>query len=176
MVSKGSDVPSANLQGSAVSIGVGIGVAHAGDAAPGTATFTLSGGVWGGLVGAALERGFRAEGGREVPPGAGLLVGGATGALAAMVTARWLRPTPTQTRWLDLGAIAGFFVGLLAAAKTDDPPAVALASGLGCIAGGALGYVLGAPSTPQERAMRATRRVTPGFTPAPGGGVFSVSL
>lgn len=167
---------SAYLGGATVGIGVGIGVAHAVDADPGTATFTLSGGVWGGLVGAALDRGFRAEGGREVPPGAGLLVGGATGALAAMVTARWLRPTPTQTRWLDLGAIAGFFVGLLAAAKTDDPPAVALASGLGCIAGGALGYVLGAPSTPRERAMRATRRVTPGFTPAPGGGVFSVSL
>ena len=170
---------SAYLGAATVGIGAGIGVAHASDALPGSAAFTLSGGVWGALVGASFDRGFRNGAGAETP-GAGLLAGGAAGAVAAMVTSRWLRPTPAQTRWLDLGALVGFLAGFLVAAKADEPQVTALASGLGCVAGGALGYVLGAPSTPTPSGgtgpVRASLRPTPTFQAVPGGGVFGVSL
>jgi len=159
-----------------VGIGAGIGLAHATDALPGTGAFTLSGGVWGALVGAAFDRGFR-NGPRFETPGAGMLVGGAVGALGAMVSARWLRPTPAQTRWLDVGALVGFFAGFLVSVKADEPQVVALASGLGCLAGGALGYVLGAPSSSTDGDRRhLTRRTTPTFQGVPGGAVVGLAL
>jgi len=167
---------SAYFGAATVGIGAGIGVAHATDALPGSAAFTLSGGVWGALVGASLDRGFRND--HLESPGLGLLVGEAIGAAAAMVTSRWLRPTPGQTRWLDLGAIGGFLAGVLVTSGADNPQATSLAAGLGCIAGGTLGYVLGAPSDPLAAPARASRslRVTPTFQALPGGGVFGVAM
>ena len=167
---------SAYFGAATVGIGAGIGVAHATDALPGSAAFTLSGGVWGALVGASLDRGFRND--SLESPGLGLLVGEAVGAAAAMVTSRWLRPTPGQTRWLDLGALGGFLVGVLVTSGVDNPQATSLAAGLGCIAGGTLGYVLGAPSDPLSPPARAGRslRVTPTFQALPGGGVFGVAM
>ncbi len=158
-----------------VGIGAGIGLAHATDALPGSAAFTLSGGVWGALVGASLDRGFRND--RLESPGVGILVGEAVGAVAAMVTSRWLRPTPAQTRWLDLGALGGFLVGVVLTSGADNPQATSLAAGIGCIAGGTLGYFLGAPSVPPAAsAPSASLRLRPTFQGLPGGGIFGVAM
>lgn len=158
-----------------VGIGAGIGLAHATDALPGSAAFTLSGGVWGALVGASLDRGFRND--RLESPGVGILVGEAVGAVAAMVTSQWLRPTPAQTRWLDLGALGGFLVGVVITSGADNPQATSLAAGIGCIAGGTLGYILGAPSVPQAASSPSgSLRLRPTFQGLPGGGIFGVAM
>jgi hypothetical protein len=169
---------SALLLAGTVGLGAGVAVAHATDAMPGSASFVLSGGVWGALIGLTLERAL-SEGGRA-NGAAGLLVGEAIGAGATMLTARWLRPTPSQTRWLDLGALLGAVTGALLLSQTDNAQTVALASAIGCLGGATLGFVLGAPSDGErELARRLSQRAprfTPTFTPVAGGGVFGLAL
>lgn len=159
-------------------LGVGVALAHATDAMPGSASFALSGGVWGALIGYALER-ARSDG-RDGNGAAGLLVGEAIGVGATMLTARWLRPTPSQTRWLDLGALLGAVSGALLLSQADDAQSVALASAIGCLGGATLGFVLGAPSDGERELARRLSlrapRLTPTFTPVAGGGVFGLAL
>jgi hypothetical protein len=171
------EVATMMLAAGTVGLGVGIAVAHATDAHPGSASLVLSGGVWGAFVGGAFDRSFR-----ETTPGAGgtgMLVGEALGVLTAFVSAHALKPTPSQTRWLDLGALLGGLGGTLLFSPVSDQTS-SLAGALGCMAGGALGYVLGAPSpgerttererTPPAAALRLT------FTPVRGGALLGVAL
>lgn len=144
---------SAYLGTATAGLGVGLAVAHTTDAMPGSASFVLSGGFWSAVAGASLQRAL--ADGRAVPQGAeGLLVGEAVGLVAAMATAHALRPTPSQTRWLDLGALLGTLAGTLVFSQFASGQTASLAGAIGCVAGGALGFALGAPSD-AERALAA---------------------
>lgn len=169
---------SAFLGAGTAGIGLGIAVAHAADSMPGSASFVLSGGAWGALLGLSLDRAFR-----DGPTGdgaVGLLAGEAIGVGATLLTAGLLRPTPAQTRWLDLGALLGGLAGALLFSTTDNTQTASLASAIGCVGGGALGFVLGAPSDAErELSRRLEARApsfTPTFTPMRGGGVIGLAL
>ncbi len=169
---------SAFLGAGTAGLGLGIAAAHATDSMPGSASFVLSGGVWGAFIGATLDRAFRESGRAE--GAVGLLVGEAIGAGAAMLTAHALSPTPSQTRWLDLGALLGGLTGALLFSSTDSAQTASLASALGCVGGGALGFILGAPADGErELARRLSARATPvvpTFTPVRGGGVLGLAM
>lgn len=166
-------VASALLGGATVGIGLGIGVAHATDAQPGSASFVLSGGLWGAVLGSFYAAASR-DPGDAVASGEAILIGEAAGIAATMATAHWLKPTPAQTRWLDLGALLGSLTGLLVAGSVTDGQSSLWVAGLGCVAGGALGYVLGAPSEGErELERRRNARIPalrPSFSALPGGG------
>lgn len=169
---------SAFLGAGTAGIGLGIAVAHASDSAPGSASFVLSGGAWGALIGLSLDRAFRD--GRAGDGAVGLLAGEAIGAGATLLTAHLLRPTPSQARWLDLGALLGGLAGAVIFSTTDSAQTASLASAIGCVGGGALGFVLGAPSDAErELARRLDARAPtfhPTFTPTRGGGVIGIAL
>lgn len=169
---------SAFLLAGTAGLGAGVAFAHASDAMPGSASFVLSGGVWGALIGLTLERAFRE--GSDANGATGLLLGEAIGVGATLLTTRWLRPTPSQTRWLDLGALLGAVTGALLLSQTDNPQTVSLASAIGCLGGATLGFVLGAPSEGERELARrlsaGALRLTPTFTPVAGGGVFGLAL
>lgn len=173
------ETASAFLGAGTVGLGLGVLTAHATDAMPGSASFVLSGGAWGAVIGLTLDRAFR---GGDVADGAvGLLTGEALGAGAALLSAGALRPTPSQTRWLDLGALLGALTGALLFSTTDSAQTASLASAIGCVGGGALGFVLGAPSDAERELSRRLSRnaspvIVPTFTPMRGGGVFGIAL
>lgn len=144
---------SAYLGAATVGLGAGIAVAHTTDAMPGSASFALSGGFWGAVAGASFQRALADD--RTVPRGGeGLLVGEVVGVAAALATAHALRPTPSQTRWLDLGALLGTLAGTLVFSQVGSSQTGSLAGAIGCVAGGALGFALGAPSE-AERMLAA---------------------
>lgn len=87
-------------------MGLGYGIAALTDSSAASANFALSLGVWGAALG--LINGGIAGADNL---GAFLLGGEVVGTAAALATAGILKPGPYQSRWLDLGVIAG---GLLA--------------------------------------------------------------
>lgn len=159
-------------------IGLGYGLSALTDSTPASANFTLSLGVWGAALG--LINGYIAD---SENPAAFLLAGEVVGVGAALATTSVLRPGPYQSRWLDLGVIAG---GLLAGgidvlifsgARGSSAAQLAIIE-LGMIGGGVAGYLLGAPARPAASTRVSSRevRVTPIPMPLPDGGMLSVSI
>jgi hypothetical protein len=64
-----------------------------------------------------------------------------------MITSGALGPTPSQTRWLDLGALGGgllgFGLGLLLFESSSPPAARMAVTELGMIGGGVAGFMFG---------------------------------
>jgi hypothetical protein len=166
---------SAFLGAATLGMGGSLVLAHLTDAQPGSASFVWSGGFWGGVIGAAVDRSLRT--GRS-EGAVGLLVGEGVGIALTLATAHLLRPTPTQTRWLDLGALVGAIAGTIALYPTGDSQIVSMATALGCLTGGMIALVVSSPSETERvrEHHHAGIRWTPSFQPTHGGGLVTLSL
>lgn len=129
--------------GATLGLGMGLGLGLLAQPTPGAGSFVLSGGFWGASLGAVT--GFAVD---ALPyEGSFAAAGEAIGAVAAAVTASTLRPTPSQVRWMDLGALTGALLGGglgLLFFRTERAPFASLME-LGVIGGGVAGFLFGAP-------------------------------
>lgn len=140
------DVPRASsvmLGGATLGLGVGVALGLGLHPTPGAGAFVTSGAVWGTALG--LVTGIATRSDRRL--GVFALSGTVLGATAAMITSGALRPTPAQSRWLDLGALGGGLLGLglgLLLFESSSPPAARMAvTELGMIGGGVAGFTFG---------------------------------
>lgn len=156
--------------GTTAGLSFGLAVGLLLDPEPGTGSFVLSGGFWGASLGLLTGYAFDASSAYDVFS----VSGEAVGIAAAALTARMLRPTPAQVRWMDLGALTGALLGggigfLL---LRDERAAFAGTVQLGLIGGGVAGFLFGASRerVPGGLALR------PGVMPLPGGFALTVGM
>lgn len=169
------------LLGTSVGLGVSLGLAHLTDALPGTMNYVTTAGLWGAMVG--LSIGFIAEGERlrNETAGSALLIGEGVGVVLAMFSAHALQPTPSQTRWADLGACVGGMLGGSLALASQRLEGVGVGMALGILGGGTLAWFLGAPSDADrqlylQRSASREPSLRFGMAPLPGGGMLTVGM
>ncbi|MBI5515686.1 MAG: hypothetical protein HY909_18030 [Deltaproteobacteria bacterium] len=161
--------------GAGLGLGLGYGVSALTDSSPGSASYVLSAGAWGGLLG--LFAGILGRFDNSL--GAFWLAGSGVGTAAALATAHVLRPTQAQTRWLDLGVLGGGLLGLGAAVLVDQnlsDRVVPLALiELGMVGGGLTAFLLSRSLDARGRARTRAHHV-PGVLPLTGGGLVTVTF
>jgi hypothetical protein len=142
----GREVPMASsvmLGGATLGLGLGVALGLTLHPEPGAGAFVVSGSMWGTALG--LVTGIATQSDRHI--GIFALSGTVLGATAAMITSGALGPTPSQTRWLDLGALGGgllgFGLGLLLFESSSPPAARMAVTELGMIGGGVAGFMFG---------------------------------
>lgn len=157
--------------GATAGLGVGLGAGLLLDPMPGSGSFVLSGGLWGSALGVLTGYAF------DVGTSYDLFttVGEGVGVLATALTARALRPTPAQVRWMDLGALTGALLGAgvgLLLLRGERAPFAGVIQ-LGLVGGGVAGFLFGASRdapTPGRRALAWSA----GVVPLQGGAMLTV--
>jgi hypothetical protein len=166
--------------GATLGIGAGLALAHVVDALPGTVNWVTSAGLWGSVVGVGLSLATDTRT-RNESVASGLLVGEGVGVVLAMLTAAALRPTPAQTRWVDVGALLGGLLGASLGAGGESGAAAGIGMAVGVLGGGAIAWFVAAPGEADRDAylQRSASRSLPlrfGVSPLPGGAMLSVGM
>ncbi|MGZ3421355.1 MAG: hypothetical protein ACXVEE_26000 [Polyangiales bacterium] len=154
---------------------------------PGRASYVGSAALWsglvGGLLGAALSKDdYRADDNALLASAVALNAG----ALGGMLTASNVSPSIARVRFIDLGGIAGglLFGGLYLAVADKNPGLQGFAgvTALGIATGLGVAYFATAGMTPDHAPGETAQKketfvgsLAPGFAPAKGGGMATVS-
>jgi hypothetical protein len=174
------EVASIAWLGATIGLGAGLGLGVLTDATPGDASFVFAGGVWGSALG------LLANAAGESDDGYGLaaMIGMGIGATGTAIGAHFLRPSESQVRWTNLGAVAGSLlgaaVGVLPDTRLRDPTLFCMAISAGILGGGIAGFVLGRPSQSTPTSMPLARvdrfRAEPSVSPVAGGAVMQLNF
>jgi hypothetical protein len=111
----------------------------------------------------------------------GMLIGEGVGVVLALLTADALKPTPGQTRWVDVGASLGGMLGSSLGAGSDSVPGIGVGMAIGVLAGGALAWFAASPSEADRSAylQHSAARDLPlrfGVAPLRGGAMLHVGM
>jgi hypothetical protein len=169
-------IATATWLGAGLGLGLGYGIASLTDSAPGSASFVLSAGTWGGFLG--FFAGILGDFDNSL--GAFWLAGSGLGTIAAVSTAQVLRPTQAQTRWLDLGVLGGGLLGLGVAVLVDgnlrDRVLPLTCIELGMVGGGLTAFLLSRSADAPRAQPGPQAHYVPGMLPLPGGGLVTLSF
>lgn len=169
------------LGGATLGIGAALGLAHAVDALPGSVNWVTTAGLWGSMVGLGLSLTRDGDDARPETIASGMLIGEGVGVVLALLTADALKPTPGQTRWVDVGASLGGMLGSSLGAGSDSVPGIGVGMAIGVLAGGALAWFAASPSEADRSAylQHSAARDLPlrfGVAPLRGGAMLQVGM
>jgi hypothetical protein len=169
------------LGGATLGIGAALGLAHAVDALPGSVSWVTSAGLWGSMIGLGLSLTGDGDDARPETIASGMLIGEGVGVVLALLTADALKPTPGQTRWVDVGASLGGMLGASLGTASDSVPGIGVGMAIGVLAGGALAWFAASPSEADRSAYmqhNAARDLPLRFGVAPlrGGAMLQVGM
>jgi len=169
------------LGATTLGIGASLGIAHVVDALPGSVNYVTSAGLWGSMVGLSLSLAIDGDHPRGQTTASGMLIGEGVGVVLAMLSADALKPTPSQTRWADVGACVGGMLGASLGAGADSVQGVGVGMAIGILTGGALAWFAAMPSEADRATylQRNAARDLPlrfGVAPVPGGAMLHVGM
>lgn len=169
------------LGSTTLGIGAALGISHVVDALPGSVNYVTSAGLWGSMVGLSLGLAVDGDRARGQTLASGMLIGEGVGVVLAMLSADALKPTPSQTRWADVGACVGGMLGASLGAGADSVEGIGVGMAIGILTGGALAWFAATPSEADRATylQRNAARELPlrfGVAPVPGGAMLHVGM
>lgn len=169
------------LGATTLGIGASLGIAHVVDALPGSVNYVTSAGLWGSMVGLSISLAIDGDHPRGQTTASGMLIGEGVGVVLAMLSADALKPTPSQTRWADVGACVGGMLGASLGAGSDSVQGVGVGMAIGILTGGALAWFAAMPgeadrSTYLQRNAARDLPLRFGVAPVPGGAMLHVGM
>jgi hypothetical protein len=169
------------LGATTLGIGAALGISHLVDALPGSVNYVTSAGLWGSMVGLSLSLAVDGDHTRGQTLASGMLIGEGVGVVLAMLSADALKPTPSQTRWADVGACVGGMLGASLGAGAGSLQGVGVGTAIGILTGGALAWFAAMPGEADRSTylQRNAARELPlrfGVAPVPGGAMLHVGM